>query len=154
MKNPLLIVADRLRHAYWFVARPTSVGVLALVVDDAGRVLLVELTYRRGWYLPGGGVRGREPLEDALRRELREEVGIEPTAPPRLHGVYSNFAEGKSDHIVVFAVEQWERRSARSLEIEGSRFFAPDELPEDVSEPARRRVAEYAAGTSGAFGPW
>jgi 8-oxo-dGTP pyrophosphatase MutT (NUDIX family) len=154
VKNPLLIAADQLRRAWWLVARPTSVGVLALVVDDDGRVLLVEHTYRRGWYLPGGGVRRLEPLEDALRRELREEVGVEPTAPPRLHGVYSNFAERRSDTVVVFVVERWTRKPVRSLEIEDSRFFLPSELPADVSEPARRRVAEYAAGTTGAFGPW
>jgi 8-oxo-dGTP pyrophosphatase MutT (NUDIX family) len=154
VKNPLLIAADRLRHVWWFVARTRSVGVLALVVDDAGRVLLVEHTYRRGWYLPGGGVRRKEAPEDALRRELREEVGVEPTEPPRLHGVYANFAEGKSDYIVVFAVERWTRKPARSLEIEDSRFYAPEELPEDVSGPARRRVEEHAAGRTGVFGPW
>ena len=154
MKNPPLIAADQLRHAWWFVARPTSVGVLALVVDDEARVLLVKLSYRRGWYLPGGGVRRKEAVEEALRRELREEVGVEPTAPPRLHGVYSNFAERKSDHIVVFVVERWRRSPVRSLEIEDSRFFAPDELPEDVSLPAGRRIAEYAAGTTGVHGPW
>jgi 8-oxo-dGTP pyrophosphatase MutT (NUDIX family) len=57
MKNPLLIAADRLRRAYWFAVRTVSLGVLGLVVDEAGRVLLVEHTYRHGWYLPGGGVR-------------------------------------------------------------------------------------------------
>ena len=127
MKNPLLIAADKLRHAWWFVARPTSVGVLALVVDDEGRILLVEHTYRRGWYLPGGGVHRQEPLEDTLRRELREEVGVDPTGPPRLHGTFSNFSEGKSDYIVLFVVEKWERRPVRSFEIDDSRFFAPDQ---------------------------
>ena len=87
-------------------------------------------------------------------RELREEVGVDPTASPRLHGTFSNFSEGKSDYIVVFVVEQWERRPVRSFEIEDSRFFAPDELPEDASGSARRRIAEYAAGTTGVHGPW
>jgi 8-oxo-dGTP pyrophosphatase MutT (NUDIX family) len=154
MKNPLLITADRLRHAWWFVARPRSLGVLALVVDGDGRVLLVEHTYRRGWHLPGGAVHRKEGLDDALRRELREEVGVVPAGEPRLHGVYWNFREGKSDYVVVFAVERWERREVRSLEIENSAFFAPGELPEDVSEPARRRVAELTARSSGVFEAW
>ena len=51
-------------------------------------------------------MRRKEPLDDALRRELREEVGVEPTAPPRLLGVYWNFAESKSDYVAVFVVEQ------------------------------------------------
>jgi 8-oxo-dGTP pyrophosphatase MutT (NUDIX family) len=154
MKNPLLVAADKVRHAWWFVARPRSLGVLALVVDENGNVLLVEHTYRSGWYLPGGGVHKKEGLDDALRRELREEVGVAPTAEPRLHGVYWNFREGKSDYVVVFAVEQWQRQAVKSLEIENSGFFPPNGLPEDTSEPAKRRIAELAAGRSGLHGEW
>ncbi len=154
MKNPLLIAADGVRRAYWFVVRPMSVGVLGLVVDEAGRVLLVELTYRRGWYLPGGGVKRKEALDDALRRELREEVGIELTAEPRLLGVYWNFAEQKSDTVAVFVVEHWRREPKRSLEIAADGFFAPGELPAETSPAARARVAEYAEGRRGVYGPW
>jgi len=154
MKNPLLIAADRLRRAWWLLARPVSVGVLALVVDDAGRILLVEHTYRSGWYLPGGGVRRKEALDDAIRRELREEVGVEPTEPPRLQGIYWNFAEGKSDYVAVFVVERWSRRPARSIEIAADRFFAPDEFPEDTSPAATRRVAEHTAGAENVVAAW
>jgi 8-oxo-dGTP pyrophosphatase MutT (NUDIX family) len=154
MKNLLLLAADRSRRAWWFVARPFSVGVLALVVDGEGRVLLVEHTYRSGWFLPGGGVHRREALDDALRRELREEVGVEPTAPPRLHGVYWNFGESKSDYIAVFVVESWERRPAKSLEIARDAFFGPGELPEGTSRAARQRIAELAAGERDVVAPW
>jgi ADP-ribose pyrophosphatase YjhB (NUDIX family) len=154
MKNPLLLAADRLRRAWWFVTRPFSVGVLGLVVDEEGRILLVEQTYRSGWYLPGGGVRRKEPLDEALRRELREEVGVEPTAPPRLHGVYWNFAESKSDYVAVFVVDRWRRRPAASIEIARDAFFAPDELPEDVSPAARRRIAELDGGSEVLLAPW
>jgi 8-oxo-dGTP pyrophosphatase MutT (NUDIX family) len=154
VKNPLLLAADRLRRAWWFVARPTSVGVLGLIVDEEGKILLVEQTYRSGWYLPGGGVHRREPLDQALRRELREEVGVEPTAPPRLHGVYWNFAESKSDYVAVFVVDRWSRRPAASMEIARDAFFAPHELPVDASPAARRRVAELVEGASGVVAPW
>jgi ADP-ribose pyrophosphatase YjhB (NUDIX family) len=154
MKNPLLLAADRSRRAWWFVARPFSVGVLGLVIDEQGRILLVEQTYRNGWYLPGGSVHRREGLDDALRRELREEVGVEPTAPPDLHGLYWNFAESRSDYIAVFVVERWERRPTKSLEIARDAFFAPAELPEDTSPAARRRIAELAAGATGTVAPW
>ena len=154
MKNPLLLAADRLRRAWWFVARPFSVGVLGLVVDEDGRILLVEQTYRSGWYLPGGGVRRKEPLDEALRRELREEVGVEPTAPPRLHGVYWNFAESKSDYVAVLVVDRWERKPAASIEIARDAFFAPDELPADVSPAAQRRIAEFRGGSEVLLAPW
>nr|WP_041657806.1 NUDIX domain-containing protein [Marinithermus hydrothermalis] len=52
----------------------------ALVQGPSGRILLVRTTKWRGtWGVPGGKVRWGESLEAALRREVREEVGLELT---------------------------------------------------------------------------
>src|SRR6185295_3487528 len=51
----------------------------AIVSDDAGRVLLLRHRFRpgSGWGMPGGFIEQGEQPEDALRRELREEIGLE-----------------------------------------------------------------------------
>lgn len=51
----------------------------ALVLDDADRVLLVRMGEgdRAIWVTPGGGIEGGESDEQAVRRELREETGLE-----------------------------------------------------------------------------
>jgi len=50
----------------------------ALVSDTDGRVLLLRTHKWSGlWGIPGGKVRHGEPCEIALRRELREETGLE-----------------------------------------------------------------------------
>jgi ADP-ribose pyrophosphatase YjhB (NUDIX family) len=48
------------------------------VRDQRGRILFVRHTYanRIVWELPGGGMRRREDPEVAVRREMREELGI------------------------------------------------------------------------------
>lgn len=143
----LLGIADSVRRVIWRVAGPRTVGVRGLVVDGEGRVLLVRHSYGPPtWHLPGGGVKRRESLVDALRRELREEVGVVVEGTPALHGVYSNLGEGKSDHISVFLVESWTRARSDSSEIENAAFHPPGDLPPDVSPGTRRRVEEWARG--------
>lgn len=57
---------------------PQRTGVRALVLDRADRVLLVRFDDAMGswWATPGGGVDSGESDAAALRRELREEVGL------------------------------------------------------------------------------
>ena len=47
-----------------------------LVRNDAGEVLLCELTYKREWDLPGGVVDPHEAPARALAREIHEELGL------------------------------------------------------------------------------
>lgn len=50
-----------------------------LLRDAAGRVLLVNPTYKPGWDLPGGMAEANEPPEEAVVRELGEELGVDIT---------------------------------------------------------------------------
>lgn len=54
-------------------------AVRALVIDPDERVLLVRFEFPRwiGWATPGGGVNAGESDEEAIRRELSEESGLE-----------------------------------------------------------------------------
>ena len=56
-----------------------TVTAAAVVMDEQGRVLLLDHVFRpgNGWGLPGGFIEEGEEPEDALRRELREEAGLE-----------------------------------------------------------------------------
>lgn len=53
------------------------VSVDVLLRDQRGRILLVDPQYKPDWDMPGGMVEANEPLMDAARRELKEELGLE-----------------------------------------------------------------------------
>lgn len=70
-----------------------------LVVRD-GRFLVVERAFPPfGWSLPGGFVEIGETLEEAARREAREETGLEVVLDDLL-GCYSDPARDPRRHVV------------------------------------------------------
>ena len=141
--RPLLQIALKLRHFYWWLVRPITRGVRAIVANGMGHVLLVRHNYGEGWLLPGGAVRKNEDCETALRRELEEELGITDISIVNRLGEYRNTYEYKIDTIVVIAVGSFALEKKRHFEIEGWDFFDPRALPEGVSPGTRRRVEEW-----------
>ena len=155
-RNRVLVVADRLRRVYWRIYGPRTVGVRTVIRDADGQVLLLRHTYGAPlWHLPGGGVRRRETVVAAARREALEETGIVIAGDPgamTLHGLFSNLREGKSDHIAVFVVHEWSRESEPSdPEIAEVAWFPLHTPPADASPGTRRRLDEVASGTTAGF---
>ncbi|MHC3475093.1 NUDIX domain-containing protein [Streptomyces sp. 7R007] len=64
-------------------------AAVALVRDDAGRVLMVRRSDNGRWALPGGGHDVGESIGDTVVREVREETGIEVEVVA-LTGVYTD----------------------------------------------------------------
>ena len=52
------------------------VSVAALVTNSRGEILLVNSPWR-GWEYPGGLIEPGETFQEALKREVREEAGVE-----------------------------------------------------------------------------
>lgn len=138
--RPLFFLWSRL-------TRGKTLGVRGLVFDEAGRVLLVEHTYLKGWHLPGGGVDAGETAETAIIRELREEAGVEVEGRPRLLSIHSAEKLFKGDHVLVFRVDRWRRVASNAEgEILHAEFFPPAALPEGTTRSTRERVAEAMGG--------
>jgi ADP-ribose pyrophosphatase YjhB (NUDIX family) len=130
-------VAGGIAHRVWRITRPRTLGVRAILLDQAHRVALVRHTYTDHWYLPGGGVKKGESTLAAIRRELREEIAIENVRIANVLGVYHSMREGKDDHVIVYVVRAPgdALRGADALEVAEVGWFAPDALP---AEPAVR----------------
>ena len=148
MRHAIEQAMRRGMHVYWRFSRGLTLGVRALVIDEARRIFLVQHTYVRGWHLQGGGAEPGETLTTALARELAEEGNIELTEPPLLHGMFFNPRYSRRDHVACFVVQSFRQSAppAPNREIAASRFFALDELPGDTGAGSRARIAEVLLG--------
>ena len=124
-----------------------------------GRVLLCrqEKPGKQYWLLPGGGVDAGETLAEALRRELREELGIEASAqlegPVAIVDSISPRDTGARKHVVhiIFATDLSHRSledvETRDAAVRGARLFSPEELDDVVVHPPIKRfLARWQPG--------
>ncbi len=143
MKKTVIVFINGLRRLYWFLVRPTTIGVRALMIIDDVNIVLVKHYYTKKWYLPGGKVERCESPYNAILRELREEVGIVTPLSVVLHGVYFNQYEHKSYYIVVYAVSGFQLNPKVNFEIERVQCFDINKLPLSISGGSRRRIEEW-----------
>jgi ADP-ribose pyrophosphatase YjhB (NUDIX family) len=148
LPRPVLRILHHVSHLWFRLARPLTMGVRAVVLDEAGRVFLVRHSYLQGWHLPGGGVEVGETVLEALSRELREEGNIEMDSAPSLLGVYLNTFVTKRDHVLVYVVRAFAQTQHRDAdwEIVETGFFHVDKLPEATARASRARIEEALGG--------
>ena len=107
----------------------------AVCVDDEGRVLLARRAgapYEGRWDLPGGFVDEDEHPVDAIRRELREETGLD-VEPDRFLGVwtdrYSEDGSGRATLNLYWTARVVGGTPEAADDVSELGWFAPDALP-------------------------
>lgn len=125
----------------------------AVMVVRDGSVLLVKRAvepHYGEWCLPGGFIEWGESPEEAARRELREETGIEAVRL-RLSGAYGGFTEERR-HVVVFAysVPEWTGEPVADDDALDVRWFPLDDRPPLAFKNQEKALADCVA--SGACG--
>ena len=134
----------------------------AIVLDPEDRILLVRFLFPTGktfWATPGGGIEAEESSEEAIRRELAEETGLDavdigPVVWTRLHiipfiggqwdGQHERYHLVRTPPFIPAPLHSWAQMNAEyvfelrwwalaELE-EADETFAPRRLPELVRD--------------------
>jgi 8-oxo-dGTP diphosphatase len=100
----------------------------AVITDDNGRVLLLNHVFRTGsgWGIPGGFIEKGEQPEEALRRELREEIGMELE---HAEIAFVRTLKRPSQVEIIFRCRARGSMESQSIEIKSAEWFALDHLP-------------------------
>jgi 8-oxo-dGTP diphosphatase len=115
------------------------IGVFALIFNEEKQVLLGHRRDIDWWNLPGGGMEVGETVDEALRREVREETGLEVKVE-RLVGIYSK--PQKQEVVLTFLCRVIGGTLQSTEETRESRYFAPDALPRNTLPKHRQRIED------------
>lgn len=123
----------------WFFTRPRTFGAHAVALTPAGHIVLAKLRYADGWRLPGGGRGETEAPEDAVRRELREEIGMTACGEvQRIHDLEES-TDFKRDLASLLVLRDVKYRPPKwSWEVEDILETSLNDLPEDLSPRAAK----------------
>jgi len=122
---------------------PTPTVDLIIEIPGQGLVLIQRAKPPLGWAFPGGFVDYGESLEDAARREAREETGLQVSLLGQFH-TYSDPKRDPRQHNITTVFVAWSDGTpqaaddARSLQI-----FPPDDLPRDLAFDHGQILADY-----------
>lgn len=141
LHRALLRLAHRLRHRWRRWRKQPLEGCSVVVTDYAGAVLLVRHSYGpQVWGLPGGGIARGESAEEAARREVREELGLEIGNLTAL-GMIEEVVSGCTHVAHLFEAVAHAHIEPDRREIIDARFFPGHSLPEPQGDVTRRRLA-------------
>jgi mutator protein MutT len=128
-----------------------GVGVGAIITDSQGRLFLarrgIKAKNERGlWEFPGGSVELGETMAAALRREMREEFGIEITVGELLD-VVDHILKEEGQHWVsptfLCTITSGEPSIMEPEKCAEIGWFRPDEVPKELTQISRENLAHY-----------
>jgi 8-oxo-dGTP diphosphatase len=119
-----------------------TVVVAAAVMVEGGRVLLTQRkagTHLAGaWEFPGGKVEAGEDPRDALRRELREEIGVDAAVGEVVEVSFHRYEDADKAVLLLFYATSRVAGSPdpRALDVAAFRWAVRDELRDEDFPPA------------------
>jgi 8-oxo-dGTP diphosphatase len=119
------------------------VSIKGLVLDETRQKFLIMREDNGYWELPGGGLDGKESIEECLRREVREEAGLEVVemAKRPSYVMIGPNMKGNPSVNIVYEIKLRDLDFAPSNECQEIKFVTPAEA---IKMNSWRNVKELA----------
>ena len=138
--NRIILPVIRL---YWFIFRPKTKGTKC-VIEHNKKILLIKNNYgKKKWNFPGGGVKRNENPKDAVKREVKEETGLD-IHDIKFLGDFISEIEYKKDRVYCFSAKSsTDELNLHKYEILEAGWFSSDNIPEPFGKVAGRAKTLY-----------
>jgi ADP-ribose pyrophosphatase YjhB (NUDIX family) len=132
------------------------VGATLLMLNQKSQLLMIKRTDNGCWGVPGGAMELGENLENTVKRETQEEIGVE-VKDLELFGVYSgqdlyyqypNGAEVYNVSVVYVTRSTSEALKINPDEHSEYRYFDIHNLPAEISPPIKPILQDFVSRKS------
>ena len=125
------------------------IRVVAALIEYAGKQLVCQrkrgTSFAMMWEFPGGKVKTGETLEQALARELEEELGTRATIGSEVYRTRHRYAELGEPIELIFFKAHLDPNNVQNLVFEQIRWVPASDLPSMNFLPADRELIEKLA---------
>ncbi|MFH1308733.1 MAG: NUDIX hydrolase [Patescibacteria group bacterium] len=139
----LNIIIFPLVKLYWFIFRPETSGTKC-IIEYKNRVLFIRNNYgRKRWTFPGGRINKGEIPEQTIKREIKEEVGLD-ISDLKLLDIFISTAEYKKDKVYLYLAKSNKKDLIiDNIEILQAKWLNIDNYPKPIGQIALKMIKIY-----------
>jgi ADP-ribose pyrophosphatase YjhB (NUDIX family) len=135
----IFVIRILLENINIYMKSQFTIGVFGMIFDEQNRVLLCHRTDYDLWNLPGGGLESGEAPWDGVKREVKEETGLDVEVVS-LAGVYSK--PDQNDIVFSFICRAKGGEPTLNDEADRIEYFGVDKLPSNTSLKQIERIKD------------
>jgi len=125
-----------------------TIGIFGIILDKQSHVLLCHRRDYNLWNLPGGTLESGEAPWDGVKREVREETGLEVEVS-KLIGVYSK--QDKNEIVFSFICKIIGGEISLNDEADKIEYFGIEKIPSNISPKQVERIKDAIHGPDNLF---
>lgn len=110
-------------------------NVAAIIVNPESKILFCQRSLQKkvapdAWHMPGGKIEEGESIEQAITRELKEELNLEVVEVGGYSGVCHDYQSGEENHRTVFVYVKAEGTPQLNPENDAYKYLTLEEIPQ------------------------